>query len=157
MFEPIVGPSSPFLEEQGYVPCATVPSGEPEHLRYARDAWAASEPRMYASTRLPHHAQAMLLALILSWLGGLEAWWRGCRLSGGCWLWTAGRTRTGWCLSIATRNAARPRAQQTPALSFPTAEGKPRKVTQATHQRLSVHHNLEQNLFKHRLSVLQVR
>ena len=46
MFEPIVGPASPFLEEQGYVPCATVPSGDPEHLRYARDAWATSEPRM---------------------------------------------------------------------------------------------------------------
>ena len=116
---------SPFLEEQGYVPCATVPSGDPEHLRYARDAWATSEPRMYAPTRLPHHAQAMLLALILSWLGGLVAWWRGCRLSGG--LAVAGRTRTGWCLSIATRNAARPRAQQSPAPPFLTAESRPRK------------------------------
>ena len=46
MFEPIVGPASAFLEEQGYVPCVTVPSGDPEHLRYARDAWATSEPRM---------------------------------------------------------------------------------------------------------------
>ena len=136
MFEPIVGPATPFLEEQGYVPCVTVPSGDPERLRYARDAWATSEPRMYAPTRLPHRTQALLLALILSWFRGLVAWMSAEPGGAGC------GSQVGPALGGASRLLREMRRGPVRKRPPPIPHCRER-ATQATHRRLSVHHNLE--------------
>ena len=130
MFEPIVGPASAFLEEQGYVPCVTVPSGDPEHLRYARDAWATSEPRMYAPTRLPHRTQALLLALILSWFRGLVAWMSA---EPGGVLAVDRRSDPHWVVPVDCYE----KCGAAPCANAPPIPHCRERATQATHRRLS--------------------